>query len=359
MGPGETGQARALAKYIVKSSGKIIFALCQKKNLHFLAKDKKFKIFFTENPCQLKDTVGKEKPDVILFFNSKMWGSHFQDFQITPPFKKPLLTFCVDSNWLFNEKTYPDFRFIKWADKYLILFPKKIFESGLKENGGGFTIPHSFLKKVLPIGFMPSYEKPKKKAILETRRKYEIEKDEKFIFSYFSGFGAGHRIWAFYNLIEAVDRLVKKGKKIKVLYVGPIESLDKKMLQRDWLMKKDGLSADDYFLTLASSDLVFQHQGMVTLSQAISANVPVIANVSVLKEVRFKKLHIFEVGPFNKAGLCDMLTKNTPCNEISKKIEELLYNNISRKKMIKKQRELFQRGEITAYKFIQKKLKNL
>lgn len=355
MGPGETGQARALAKYIAKRGGEVLFCVLRGKNLSFLSRDKEFKIFITENPKKLKKIIEKEKPDIVLFFNSKTWGS-FKGFSENPPFKKSHLTICVDSNWLFNDKRYPAFRFIKWADKYFVLFPKKIFELGLKKNKGAFIIPRNILKKIIPIGFMPSYKKPSREKILETRKKYKIQRKEKFIFSYVSGFEAGHRVFAFNNLIDAVDRLIKKGKKIKVLYTGPTEDLDPDRLKRSWLMKKIGLSASDYFLTLASSDLVFQHQGMVTLAQAISSGVPVICNVHNLKGGPILRLHFWEVSPSKRAGVCEMFSKSTPIQKISEKIEQLLYNSRARQKMQKNQKLMLEQGEKKAFEILLKSL---
>lgn len=351
MGPGETSQARALAKYIAKKGGEILFCLRRGKNLPFLSKDREFKVFITETPKDLKKVIEKEKPDIVLFFNSKMWGS-CKGFLENPLFKKPPLTVCIDSNWLFNDKKYPTFRFIEWADKYLVLFPKKVFKLGLKENGGDFIIPKNVLKKIIPVGFIPSYKKPSQKRILKTRKKYKIQKKEKFIFSYFSDFEAGHRVFAFDNLIDAVDRLIKKGKKIKVLYTGPTEDLDPNKLKKTWLIKIRKLSASEYFLTLASSDLVFQHQGMATLTQAISSGIPAICNVHNLRGGSILRLHFWEVAPFKRAGACEMFSKSTPIKEISKEIEQLLYNPKARQRIQKNQKLIFEQGEKSSFEIL-------
>lgn len=349
-GPGETGQARSLARYAANKGKKVSFAIHQEKNLHFLKSDKDFKVFIAENPASLEQLIKRENPDVLLLFNSKMWGG---DFLEKPSFKKPSLIIAVDSNWLFNdEKYFPVFQAIKWADKYFVIFPKKIYELGLKQNGGDFSISESFSKKIIPIGLIPSYKKPHKKEIGKIRKIFGIEKDEKFVFSYFSGFGAGHRVFAFNNLIEAISHLVEKGKKIKVLYLGPTEEIDPEKLNRPWLIKREGLPTDEYFNVLASSDLIFQHQGMVTLAQAISAQIPVIANVSVLDAKHLPMIHFWEVNPFKRAGACEMFSKNDQPEKIAEKIEQLLYNEKSRKEMIKNQKSIFEQGEKTAFNII-------
>lgn len=350
-GPGETGQARALAKFLSKRKAEIIFCLHQEKNLFFLEDDKEFKVFLTPKPENLKEIVEKEKPKFLLLFNSKMWGGEFLK---NPPFKRPDFVFCFDSNWLFNSKKYPNYDYLKWADKYFILFPEKIFKLGLKEFGGNFQIEKKVKEKILPIGFIPSYFPPKKEGKEKIKKNLGIKKEEKFIFSYFSGWGAGHRIWAFENFVRAVDTLIKK-KKIKAIYIGPKENLSEKFLKRDWLIIKEKVSAKEYFSILSASDLIFMHQGMVTLAQAISCQIPVICNVSILKK-ELLKLHFWEVLPFKRAGICEMFSKSTKIEKIAKKIEELLFNKKEREKMIKKQKEIFEKGEERFFEEIKKLL---
>lgn len=349
-GPGETGQARALGKFLAKKGAKIVFCLHQEKNLFFLEKDKEFKVFLTPKPENLKKIVEKEKPKILFLFNSKMWDDNFKK---ECPFKRPDFVFCADSNWLFNNKKYPDYKYVEWADKYFILFPQKIFELGQKGRGGMFEIEKEIKEKIIPVGFVPSYQPVSKEKREKIRKKLGIKKNEKFIFSYFSGWGAGHRVWAFENMIKAIDFLIKKGRKIKALYVGPLENLTE--IKRPWLILKEKMSAKDFFLILNSSDLVFMHQGMVTLAQAISCQIPVISNVSILKK-ELPKLHFGEVSPFKRAGVCEMFSKTTKIEKIAKKIEELLYKRKEREKMKKRQKEIFEAGEEKIFEEIKKLL---
>ena len=350
MGPGETEHARALGKYLSKKGYKVLFALRQEKNAFFFEKDEEFKIFITERPEKLKPILEKEKPEFLFLFNSKIWGGKFLE---KSPFKKPKFVFCVDSNWLFNSKKYPRLDFVKWADIYFISFPKKIFDFGLKKNGGNFEIEKEIKEKIIPVGFIPSYKRPPQKIIRKIRKAYDIKKDEKFIFSYFSGWGASHRTWALENFVKAVELLIKKNRKIKAICVGLVTDLNLEKIKRNWLILKEKLSAEDFFLTLASSDLVFQHQGMVTLSQAISCQIPVICNVSTLNQI-IPKIHFWEVSPFKKAKACEMFSKTTKIEKISQRIEELLFEKESREKMRKNQRLIFEEGEKNIFEIIKK-----
>lgn len=349
-GPGETGQARALAKLLEENGAKIIFCLHQEKNKFFLKDDKEFSVFLTPTPADLKNILEKQKPKFLFLFNSKMWSD---DFKKNPPFKKPDFVFCFDSNWLFNQKKYPRYKYVEWADKYFILFPKKIFELGLKENGGNFEIEKKIKEKVLPVGFIPAYKPIREKE--KIRKKLAIKKNEKFIFSYFSGWGAGHRIWALEKMIKAVDVLIKKKNKIRVIYVGPIADLSLEKIKRNWLILKEKMSAKEFFITLASSDLVFMHQGMVTLAQAVGCKIPAILNVSVLKK-EIPWLHFAEVLPFKKAGICEMFSEKEKIKNISRTIEELLFNKNEIEKMSKKQSEIFEDGERRVFEEIKKLL---
>ncbi len=349
-GPGETGQARALGKFLAEKGGEILFCLHQEKNLFFLKDDKEFKVFLTPRPEDLKKIVEKEKPEFLFLFNSKMWDNEFKK---VCPFEKPNFVFCFDSNWLFNSKKYPAYDYVKWADKYFILFPQKIFNLGVKEFGGNFEIEKDIKEKLIPIGFIPSYLPISKEKKVKTKKELGIKSNEKLILSYFSGFGAGYRDWALENFKKAMDLLVKKKKEIRAVYIGP--KIEK---EKNWLIQLEGVSAKKYFEILASSDLVFMHQGMVTLAQVISCQIPVICNVSVLKTEFLPKLHFWEVLPFKKAGVCEMFSKTTKVEKIAKKIEELLYNKKEIEKMRKKQKEIFERGEEKFLKELEKICEN-
>lgn len=356
MGPGETSQARALATYIAEQGEDVYFGVRQKANLWFIELNgTRFKrIFIAPTADRFAKIARRIKPDVIVFCNSKIWEPD-EKFHQAPIFPGAI-NVCLDSNWLFNKKLYPPkFKFISWADKYFITFPKRVFENGLKKNGGGFVIGREMRDKILPVGFIPSYSlsgAPRGNKA-RVRRKYKIKPGEKFIFSYFSGHGATHRVWAFYNLIKAVDKLISEDKKIKVLYVGRTDDLDPEMLQRPWLIAPGSIEAgDEFFLTLAASDLVFQHQGLATLSQAISARVPVIANIAYLKDKPLPRIHFWEVGPFEKAGVCKILTKSTLTEKVASEIKALLYDKKQINAIKTRQQKLYESGEKEAYSII-------
>lgn len=358
IGPGETSQGRALAKFVaLKKGNEVLIATRQKNNFVFFSKDKNFKLFLIDSSKKLDNLFKKEKPNVFILCNSKA-VRYYEDF-----FRKPLpnqmVSVSLDSNWLFDEDGgwYGSHQNL---DKYFIVFSKKIFNLGLKKYGGNYYIRPEILKRIETVGFIPSYKKISVKEKTKTRKKYGVKKNEKIIFAYFSGWGADHRPWAFDNLINSVEKLINKGLNIKVFYIGPIDNINKSTLQKQWLIFKDKpLKSQDFFLALSSADLIFQHQGLATLSQAISAQIPVINNVMDLKnEKHSNSTHAWEVGPFDKLGLCTMFFRSTSIKKISQEIEKLLYDQKVIKKMKKNQKNHYISGGPNAYKVIQKLLKD-
>ncbi len=354
MGAGETGQAVSLANYFVQNGEKVVFCLVQKVNLPFL-RGKPFSVYHTPFPEDLKKIIISENPEAVLYFNSKIWKNNgkFQTKRISSSCRHV----TVDSNWLFNEKGYPDFRYISWADRYFVNMPKSVFLLGLRRNGGGFSVPDNTLERIEATGMIPFYKKISQKKKKDIRKKLNVKEDEKLIFSYFGGFGAGHRVWAFQKLISSLKEIQKRTK-IKLVYSGLKENLNDKYFLNDWIIHKENMPSEEFFETLSSSDLVFQHQGLATLAQAICANIPVIANVGTIPGWSIPRIHIYEVEPFQKEGLCLMQKKSDLVTQSIKNISMLLFNQREREKMISCQKKHSQRGELYIYKKLKKIVEN-
>lgn len=355
MGPGETIQGIALYKYLLKKGADVAFSMRMKMNyVFFKNQGQKVRLYMAETPELFTNAFEKEKPDVLVLCNSKI-VTYYKDFFQNPPLPKPV-TVTLDSNWLFL-KNEPWYSFAEWADKYLIVFPKKIFNSGLKKYGGNYDIPDREMKKIEIAGFIPSFKKIPAKERLKIRKLYGIKKDEKIIFSYFGGFGAGFRPWALDNLMVSTARLIGKGHKIKIIYACRKANV-KNIEEKSWMIRKKSLSDKDFFSILSSADLVFQHQGLGTLAQAISARIPAIANVRDIQDEPYARhAHAWEIDPFVKAHVCRMFYRSTPIEDIENGIEELLYNKKEINKMKTAQKKCYIPGEPAAYKIIKKLLK--
>lgn len=357
MGPGETAQGIGLANYAAGKGDSIVFVVRTKGSYGFAAEQiKGAKIFLAEDAESLKKIFEREKPDVLALCNSKL-ARYYDGFFMKSPSDK-IVSVSLDSNWLFD-KDGGWYACADWLDKYFIIFPQEIFNSGLKKYGGNYGIHPEVAARIETVGFIPFFKKPSIKTRLGIRKKYKIKKDQKFIFSYFSGYGADHRSWAFNNLEKAVDILIQKGLDVKVLYVGAKNSLSADSIKKEWLVVEEKMNIKDFYFTLASSDLVFQHQGLGTLSQAFSASIPVITNVMDLSdEVRAKHAHAWELASFARLGMSDMLYRSTPTEEISQNIEKLLRDKEAIKKMKEAQKKYYFAGEPNAYKTIKQLLRN-
>lgn len=357
MGPGETAQGIGLANYAAKKGDSVVFVVRTQGNYGFAGEQiKGAKIFLAEDAKSLKKIFEREKPEVLVLCNSKL-ARYYDGFFLESPSRK-IVSVSLDSNWLFD-KDGGWYACADWLDKYFVIFPQEIFNSGLKKYGGNYDIPPEIATRIETVGFIPFFKKPSAKTRLEIREKYKIKKNQKFIFSYFSGYGADHRAWAFDNLEKAVDILIQKGMDIKVLYIGAKNGLSEGSIKKDWLIVEEKLNIKDFYLALASADLVFQHQGLGTLSQAFSVNIPVIANVMDLSDERVSNhAHAWELGPFAKLGLCDMFYRSTPVEEISREAEKLLFDKKAIRVMKTLQKKYYFAGEENAYKTIKRLLKN-
>ncbi len=350
-GPGETSQGYALTKYFLSRKHQIFIGLQQKVNISFFSTLKQsLKISFTPDPLSLTKLVKKIKPDGVILCNSKTFNK--TNFIEKSPWPD-IPTFSLDSNWLFNLDS-PIFKFVKWAEKYFINFHPQIFNLGLKKNNGYFNISPQILDKIEIIGLIPSYNKPTKQQIRKTRKKLGVSDSEKLIFCYFSGYGAGAKPWVLDNLIPVVKQLNKEKKQIKVVCIGNPNSL-KQLPNEEWfsMIEKKRVNIESFFQTLASSDLVFQHQGLGTLEQAISAQIPTIANVNKQNNPYYPRLHEEEIKPFAKLNLCRLLFKSTDTEIIKKNIQDLLNNQTEIKKMKDAQKKYYSKGEENLLKTIE------
>ncbi len=348
MGPGETSQAAAVAHEIQQRGGEVLFAVRQDVNLSFIAGENKYKTFLTPTPADIKELAVKEAPDRVLLCNSKSFGN--DGTFINDASYLPIPTFTVDSNWLFDS-SQPSFPFIRWAKNYYINLPQQVFELGLKENGGYFTVSPEVRQKIKVVGLIPSYPKLDRDTVQATRKSLGIGADEKLVFCYFSGFGADSRDWLLKNAIDAIETVRAENEgQVKLIYHG-ILNADTDVAKHEWVRpltdKGQTVSPEEFYKILSSADLMFQHQGLGTLAQAISAEIPTIANVRLYPDAKhgYPAIHVGEVEPFAKVGACRMVRNDTEVRDISKEITELLYNAQAISDMQRAQREIYSCGE--------------
>lgn len=346
MGPGEISQGMAFARYALSKGDSVSFAVLSKSNFLFLPKSYgRFSRMLTPTPKILNVKIFQEKPDALILCNSKIfsWDNYFVN---NPPVPKPL-TVSIDSNWLFFKKSpYPA---LPWVDRYYINLPKKVFDLGLQKRGGHYSIDQKLLNKIKVVGLIPSYRKISSEKRRAVRKKLGLKSGEKLIFFYAS-VGGLIKPEVLEQLVRSVEELRSRNRLIKTVHVGDAALLKQKRPEFNWFFSLGPVTIDKFYEILASSDLVFQHQGLGTLAQAISAGVPVIANVRDLdKEKSPYHAHSWEVEPFMRSGACAMFYFGDPIKKIVKKMDLLLYNKEVRKRMQKKQASLYSRGETALF----------
>lgn len=344
MGPGEIGQGIAFAQYALKKGASVTFAISDKANGPMVSLDlKNFKVVLVKTSKSLNRAVFIHKPDVLLLCNSKIFSG--DGFYPTHPPVPKLLTISIDSNWLFG----PDspYKSLPWVDKICINIPEKVFRLGLKKYGGHYAIPSESLRKIKVVGLLPSYSKIPMSSAKKIREKYGILQGEKLIFLYAStaSISPSFQSQIFRKGIDAVRILRDKGHKIKIINVSK-KHPDILKIKEEWISNLNHVDVREFYRILASSDLIFQHQGLGTLEQAISANVPAIMNVRDLKDEESPyHAHEWEILPFLKSGACSMLHSSTPLEAVVMEMRKLLYDNKAISQMKRRQAILYACGE--------------
>lgn len=340
---GETSQAYATASYLHKNGYPVTLLLIKEITKDLFSESKStFPVRMISTVESLKRYVEEYDPHVLVLFNSKSF-SHDPTFWNAPSSVFPTrLVVTVDSNWLFlpTSKVYP---YIRWVDRYYINLPLAVFQAGFLEHGGMFDIPKSISPRLEAIGCIPSYLPLSPAERISIRASIGVSNEEKLIFCYISGFGAGSRSWVFDNLLHAVDELQQPN--IKIVVFGDVTKVDLDTLQRKNIILPPQTNMDEFYAILAASDLVFQHQGLATLEQAISARVPAIANVMTYPEDEYPNLHIGELQPFAHTGVCVLHTKTTPISKIAASISTYLFDTKAIDEMKENQKQQWSDGE--------------
>jgi hypothetical protein len=160
------------------------------------------------------------------------------------------------------------------------------------------------------------------------------------------------------NLVRVVKQLRAHGQVIKVLAIGNFDLIeDLSPYEADWIQLQNQVTSEDFYHFLASSDLVFQHQGHGTLSQSITAQIPVIVNIEVRPDIPYPLIPLAENMAFQQAGLCQLLYSHSPLEEIQQMIETCLYDEQAIHTMQRAQQHHAIRGEVHLYSFLMKHLK--
>lgn len=251
--------------------------------------------------------------------------------------------------------------------------PSEIYQMGLTENGGHYKIPRMFKGKISCPGFVPSGSKISTTAKARNRKSLNIEESEKLVFIYF-GFLEKVLAPTFFPVLkEIIHQFSQNHKGIRVLLLG------KYSLQEKWAIPGDWIKTEREFNTqLASADLIIQHHGLGTLPKAIRNQVPTICLVPEIKKdiPYYKHSEFYEIEPFKRLNLCEILpiniSSNTankcmhfflsdperyrisdisiPAQRLKKLLTDLLYDKGKIKSLQNAQKKYFVRGEKYIYR---------
>lgn len=336
MGPGETAQGLAVGQHFIEQGIDVEFGILLEENAKFF--NEEFNVTRIENGDALKKLISSNRYDNVILCNSKIFRKD-PGFQNQPPKNKPFIA-SLDSNWLFNQ---PDrYPMVRWIDHYFVNLPGEVYESGLKKNGGHYFVPDEISRNITSVGLIPSYKPVEKSDKKKIKDKLKIVGDQKLIFVYIGSQGheATFRSDLLNKIIKLFDRFYEKhGENFKILFTGCA------LPEKPWLaLSTSCFPGADFYNHLAASDLVIQHQGIGTLEQAISAQIPVISNVNFPDPNEKVNAHAWEVGPFQKVGLCKMHYYSDDVNDIVESSELLLWGKEG-EAMSRKQADSYSCGE--------------
>ncbi len=341
MGPGETAQGAGLARHALAAGHQVTMAVRVPQTLAFLDTLACPKTVLRHSAA-VRAEIEQGGYDVVVFCNSKAFGED-PDFQNTPPSPRPF-TCSLDSNWLFNHPTwYPH---IQWLDSIFLTFPHRIFQYGLREGGGHYEIPAPLHAKIEPVGFIPSRAPLDPATRAGIRHDLGLRDHHRLIFSYF-GRGATYQRRFFPRYVEIMDACYRACEgTLRVIHFGDEQP------QAPWVLcAEDDLDRSRFYTWLAASDLVFQHHGLSTLMQAVAAQTPVIANIHRPRP-GCRHAHAWELGPFEKAGVCALHFFDEPLDRLVDSMRGLLFPSPRRTAMIEAQQRHFVAGEGQALKAI-------
>lgn len=290
----------------------------------------------------LQNKVDQYSPDVLILSNSK---TTYRWFKTRP--HAPKLIISIDANWLFSFTG--EHRVHSWIDLYSVTFPREIFNLGLKEYGGHYSILPEIKEKIIAPGFIPTSKKLNRFEKTRYRKILGVNSD-KVIVGYFGRF-VTYREFLLERVLRAVEK-IDNSERIKFIFIG--EKPKKDYLRKSWFNWKQWLSNEDFENTIGAADLLISHHGMGTISKAVRNSVPVLSFIP--KPIANKQVtsEFLEIEPFVKLDLVKHAYYDDLMEKISKSISDLLFNQSTIRQIRVNQKKIFRPGERILYQKILK-----
>ena len=334
MGAGEAAQGAGLARHALAAGHRVSMVVRLPQHLRLLDTRGCPKRVLQDGAA-VRAEIERGGYDAVVFCNSKAFGED-PAFQQTPPDPKPF-TCSLDSNWLFDHPTW--YPCIRWLDKIFLSFSPPVYHYGLREGGGHYEVPAHLKPKLEPVGFIPSRQPLDPTTHAGIRAGLGLREDHRLVFSYF-GRGATYQRRFFPRYMQIMAACYRAcGGALRVIHFGDEQP------QAPWVLAQEkDLDRSRFYTWLAASDLVFQHHGLSTLMQAVAAQTPVLAAIHRPRP-GCRHAHAWELGPFERAGVCALHFFDDPVEDLVASICALALPSPRRAAMIEAQQRHFVAGE--------------
>lgn len=333
-GLGEYAQATAVAS-LLQTKGEEILFISSNPFLKEVITNDGFLIDLVADDDSVKNVISNLVANILFLCNSHTTARYELS---RPPHIK--LVCSLDSNWLFNNQIYHgSFSTYDWIDICYVLFPKRMYEKNLKENGGYFDIDPFFKSKIYTPGFLPVGIKVTENERQEMKKKLGIQHDQKLIICYFgtSYFLPQHfrdlSTSAYQVIYDLISNIYSEGLKPHIVNLST---------ESEIYLKKN--KTKEYNEMIACADLFIMHHGYGTIPKLLHNQIPVI-NFTQMPEDKHI-ISYYELKPLIDAGAIEHFFFETYNKSILQiKIENLLQNPDEIKKMQNNQLRIFENGE--------------
>jgi len=346
VGLGEYAQTESFARVLFSYKWQVYY-FTPSIRLYKIIKQGEFPVRFINSPYLLNKAIENSKANLLILGNSKT----------TLPYllkRRPCnidYIISLDSNWLFGQTK--KYAVKKWIDKYITVMPPKVFRLGLKEYGGHYTIPPSYLNKIYSPGFIPSGMRILKRDKELFIQKNKIRSQYK-IFAYF-GKGITYRKYGrhyFKRIIQILDELSKSLDFVLIMYTPEILKKE----NYPWLKCFPWRGEKDMETAISIADLVIQHHGLGTLPKVIRHRRPVICFTFDKPKENIIHDPYYEIEVFVRLNLCKHLTISSSDLLIKETINNLLFNKEEIKKIKEAQKKIYKPGEENLYRYLKKQI---
>jgi hypothetical protein len=334
-GLGEYAQACAVGKMLVNSNEDAIFITNNDFICNIIRNDG-FPLKQIKKKDHLQTILDNQQADALFLCNSHTTTS----YTLNKP-KNIDKIFSLDSNWLFNNKVYMQYKTYQWIDVIYCLFSRLYFERNLKANGGHYQIDNIFESKIYTPGFIPSGIRLSPIEKMKARLVFGLKDEDKLLVAYF-GLSEFHSpVFARWssNVINNVNKIIKTMNFSKVCKIHFINLSDIETIKHYKIN-----NAASFNKIIGIADLVIMHHGYGTLPKIFNNQIPAICFSTLPEEV--EHCPYYELKPAIELGaIKHLFFENYREYDLRSLIIKLLFDKEMINKIRQNQRNIFIAGE--------------